>query len=104
MATHAIDHVKIYKKVWGALLVLTTLTVAISYVEFGVFNIFVAMFIATVKATIVCLYFMHMIDDNRLNQVVFLSSFVFLFIFIALTLSDVLTRPSVQAVNALANL
>ena len=84
-----------------SLLVLTGLTVGISYIEFGSLNIVVAMLIATVKATLVCLYFMHLKYDNRVNQVVFVSAFVFLFIFVFCTISDVMFRPSVKAVKAL---
>ncbi len=86
------EHTKTYQRVWGTLLVLTLITVAISYVPFGVFNIAVAMFIASVKGILVCLYFMHLRYDNRVNQVVFVSAFFFLIIFVGLTLSDVLFR------------
>ncbi|MBI2027963.1 MAG: cytochrome C oxidase subunit IV family protein [Deltaproteobacteria bacterium] len=86
------DHNKTYLAVFGTLLILTAITVAVSYFHFGVFNIFVAMFVATVKGSLVCLYFMHLKDDNRVNQVVFISAFVFLALFIGLTLSDVLFR------------
>ena len=87
------DHTKNYLKVWGALIVLTLITVTTAvYFHFGILNIFIAMFIATVKGALVCLYFMHLIEDNRVNQVVFLSSFFFLALFVGLTLSDVLVR------------
>lgn len=90
-------HTKAYVGVWLALLVLTAVTVYVSYFDFGEWNIFVAMLVATIKATLVCLYFMHLKYDNRMDQVVFISSFVFLAIFIALTLSDVMERPLVAA-------
>lgn len=79
------------------LLVFTVITVWVSYHNYGVFNIVVAMGVATVKATLVCLFFMHLKYDNRLNQVVFVASFVFLAIFVGLTASDELFRP-VEAV------
>ncbi|MCB1327614.1 MAG: cytochrome C oxidase subunit IV family protein [Spirochaetales bacterium] len=57
----------LYFVIGGALLSLTVLTVAASYVNWGevvgggfATNIFIAMFIATVKASLVLLYFMHM--------------------------------------------
>jgi len=96
------DHRKTYLKIWISLLVLTVVTVSASYVEFGTFNILIAMLIATIKATLVGLFFMHLKYDNRVNQVVFASSFVFLFIFVALTLSDVMFRQSIKDVKALA--
>lgn len=88
------DHRKVYKKIWLLLLFLTVITVAAAYVHFGDWNIFIAMLIATVKAALVCLFFMHLKDDNRLNQVVFVSSLLFLGIFVALTASDELTRKN----------
>ncbi len=87
------SHKTTYLKVWGGLLILTVITVTVSYFNFGVFNILVAMLVASVKAALVCLFFMHLIEDNRLNQVVFGSSFIFLAVFIALTASDLLHRP-----------
>jgi len=95
------DHRVAYINVWLGLLALTVTTVGISYIEFGIFNIVVAMLIATVKAVLVCLYFMHLKYENRVNQVIFISSFVFLLIFIMLTISDVMYRPNVLATKAL---
>jgi cytochrome c oxidase subunit IV len=86
------DHTKSYLLVLGTLLVLTVVTVWISYFDFGTFNVFIAMFVATVKGSFVCLYFMHLKEDNKVNQVVFISAFVFLAIFVGLTLSDTLYR------------
>lgn len=96
MSEHGHDlahHRKTYRWVWAFLLVLTIITVWVAYFNFGVLNILVAMAIATLKAALVCLYFMHLKYDNKLNQVVFVSAFVFLAIFAGLTLSDELFRP-----------
>lgn len=90
-----VHHTKAYTLVWLTLLVLTVITVWVSYFDFGEWNIFVAMLVATIKATLVCLFFMHLKYDNRMDQVVFISAFVFLAIFIGLTLSDTLDRPKV---------
>ena len=87
------DHKIVYRKVWLGLLVFTAVTVAVSYFNFGIFNIVVAMGIASIKAALVCLFFMHLKYDNRLNQVVFFSSLFFLILFIGLTASDELLRP-----------
>ena len=96
------NHRKAYLFVWVALLILTIITVNVAYHNFGVWNIVVAMGIATLKATLVCLYFMHLKYDNRVNQVVFAASFVFLAIFVALTASDELFRPLATAVKVAA--
>lgn len=89
---NGVDHRHEYFNVWMSLLGLTIVTVAASYIRFGIFNIFIAMAIASVKAVLVCLYFMHLKYDNRINQVVFAAAFLFLLIFAGLTLSDVLFR------------
>ncbi len=95
-------HTKSYVIVWVTLLLLTVVTVWVSYFDFGEWNLFVAMLVATVKAALVCLFFMHLKYDNRMDQVVFISSFVFLAIFISLTLSDVMERPKVEPAQVLA--
>ncbi len=88
-------HSRTYLKIWGTLLVLTVVTVAAAYQNFGVFNILIAMLIATIKAVLVALYFMHLKDDRRVNQVVFASSFFFLAVFVGLTYSDLFARPQI---------
>lgn len=50
-----------------------------------------AMVIATVKASMVCLYFMHLRWDKPFNSVVFVSSLVFVALFIGLAMLDVVT-------------
>ena len=89
-------HETTYLLVWAALLVLTVITVSVSYYNFGILNIVVAMGVATIKGALVCLYFMHLKYDNKVNQVVFVSAFVFLAIFVGLTASDVFFRSPVQ--------
>ncbi len=61
--SHDLGHIvpfKTYANILGILLVLTIVTVAISYVDFGMMNIIVAMIIASIKAGLVGLYFMHL--------------------------------------------
>ncbi|MBI2339625.1 MAG: cytochrome C oxidase subunit IV family protein [Deltaproteobacteria bacterium] len=94
---HHADHKKSYVAVWIILLILSAITVWVAYHNYGIFNIVVAMGIATIKATLVCLYFMHLKYDNRVNQVVFAAAFVFLGIFVGLTASDELFRPTEAA-------
>lgn len=85
-------HAGTYIAVWISLLILTATTVWVSYYNFGTLNILVAMLVATIKGSLVCLYFMHLRYDNRVNQVVFVSAFFFLAIFVGLTASDELFR------------
>lgn len=56
----------VYATVLGVLLVLTVITVAISRIDFGSWNIIVAMLIASVKAGTVALFFMHLKYENPL--------------------------------------
>jgi len=92
--------VKIYAGVWIGLLVLTLITVKVSYLDFGVFNLVVAMGIATTKAILVVLFFMHLKYDEPFNVVVFVSSFAFLAVFFMLTLADTMERGQVDPLEA----
>lgn len=77
-----------YLKIFAGLVVLTLLTVAVYQVHLGALNLVVAIVIATIKATFVVLYFMHMKYENKFNALVFVSSLLFAGIFLAYTLND----------------
>ena len=75
--------------VLGALLVLTVATVAVTAVDLGAQgNLIVAMVIATVKAILVCTFFMHLLWDKKFNLVLFLTSVLFLILFLAMATTD----------------
>jgi len=75
--------------VLGALLVLTILTVAVTAVDLGAQgNLVVAMVIATVKAALVCVFFMHLLWDKKFNAILFLTSVLFLILFLAMATAD----------------
>ncbi|MDO8493888.1 MAG: cytochrome C oxidase subunit IV family protein [Deltaproteobacteria bacterium] len=95
-------HSGVYFAVWMALLALTGITVGVSYYNFGDWNIFVAMLVATIKAALVCLYFMHLKYDNKVNAVVFASGIFCLAVFIILTATDELFRRTEMPPRALA--
>ena len=80
------------------LLTLTALTVSATVIDFGgAANLWIAMVIATAKATLVALYFMHLRYDRPFNAVVLLAALLFLVVFIGLTLTDTLHyRSDVQ--------
>lgn len=90
------DHRKTYWFVWATLILLTAITVWTSTCNFGVINIVVTILIASTKATLVALFFMHLYYTKRLNAVVFASSILFVLIFIGLTASDMLDRGTVK--------
>lgn len=74
--------------VFFALIVLTILTVFQSTLDLGNMELALSLFIATVKASLVVLFFMHMIHDKPLNAIIFLSSLIFVALFLGFTLMD----------------
>ena len=94
-AAHAADidrHVRIYITVFVALMALTLVTVAVSYLDLSpAMAVSVALFIATIKGTLVACYFMHLISEKRLIYAVLVITavkFVALLALPALTQSD----------------
>jgi cytochrome c oxidase subunit 4 len=84
--------VNTYCVIFSALLVLTLATVAAAEVEFGAWHTPIALGIAVLKATLVVLFFMHVIHSSRLTVLVIFSSLLMLAILLVITLSDYLTR------------
>jgi len=79
--------------IWIALLVGTGLTVGAAFVDLGPFNIVVALAIATVKATLVVLFFMHVkYTHEKLTGLVVVSAIFWLFLLLALSMLDYTTR------------
>jgi cytochrome c oxidase subunit IV len=75
------------------LLVLTIVTASVAFVNLGAFNPVVALLIATIKATLVILFFMHVKGaSEKLTGAVVASAFFFLMILLVLNLADYLTR------------
>jgi cytochrome c oxidase subunit 4 len=65
-AERVAKHVRVYVMVFAALAVLTIVTVAISYLHLPTaYAIAIAMVVATVKASLVALYFMHLISEEK---------------------------------------
>lgn len=79
--------------IWLALLAGTTLTVTAAFIDLGPFNTIVALAIATTKATLVVLFYMHVkYTHEKLTGVVIVSAMFFLFILLALSMADYGTR------------
>jgi cytochrome c oxidase subunit IV len=90
---HATHSQGFYIAIGLALLVLTVTTAAVAFVNLGPFNPVVALLIATIKATLVVLFFMHVKGaSEKLTGVVVVSGFFFLSILLILSLADYLTR------------
>lgn len=82
-------HVGIYVKVFIALACLTVLTVAVSYLHLALpLAVFIALLIAATKASLVALFFMHLVNEKRLIYAI-LALTVFFFCFL-------LTYPSLH--------
>lgn len=74
--------------VWSGLLVLTVVTVAATWVDLGAGNLWLAMAIATAKAGMVALWFMHLRYDRPFLGVIFLAALMFVLLFVGLALVD----------------
>src|SRR5687767_10175302 len=83
-------HVRAYIMVFVSLMVLTLVTVAVSYLDLSTGPaIALALVIASVKATLVACYFMHLISERKLILVVMALT---VFFFIGVLLGPVLTE------------
>ena len=91
MAGH-ISPKPMYYAIFGSLMVLTALTVAIAFVDLGALNFPVALSIAILKATLVILFFMHVKYSSSLTKLICGGAFFFLFILFSLTMTDYLSR------------
>jgi cytochrome c oxidase subunit 4 len=92
MAHEALVPVRIYGVIFATLLLLTLVTVDVATYNFGAMNVTVALAIATTKATLVILYFMHVRYQPALVAVFAAAGFAWLLLLLSFTLSDFLTR------------
>jgi cytochrome c oxidase subunit IV len=88
-----------YTGVLGTLLILTFITVGASYVNFGNWNVVIAIVIATMKASLVALFFMHLIHDKPTSAVIFLISVLFLALFLISVYTDYAERDPLLPSN-----
>ncbi len=91
MSQHVISKQTNYV-IFGILMVLLVLTVAVAEFDLGSMNLFIAMFIATVKAALIILYFMHVRYSSPLTGFLSVAAFVWLGIMLILTANDYVTR------------
>jgi cytochrome c oxidase subunit 4 len=92
MSEH-ISSPKLYVGIWLLLMVCTALTVGAAFVDLGPLNTIVALGIATLKAVVVVLYFMHVkYTHERMTKAVVVSGFFFLLLLLALSMMDYTTR------------
>jgi cytochrome c oxidase subunit 4 len=92
-----IEHVEhhlpknLYFMIFGALMVLTAITVGLAYVNLGQLNIVVALTVAIVKASLVVMFFMHLKYESPLTKVV-LGAGVFWLVLLLGIIMDYVTR------------
>jgi len=92
MSEHVLP-IKLYVTIWATLLCLTVITAAVAFVDLGPFNTIVALVIASVKALLVVLFFMHVkYTSEKMTKVVVVSAIFWLLTLLALSLADYTTR------------
>ncbi len=74
--------------VFAGLIVLTGLTVAVAQFDLGNMNLYLALAIATLKASLVVLFFMHLLWDRPFHSMLFIGCLLFVSLFIGIALTD----------------
>lgn len=91
-SAHHVIPIKTYLVVFAALIGLTALTLFTASMDFGKLNIVVALVIATIKACLVFLWFMHLKYDELVNRVIIIASLFCVALLAAFTVGDIWTR------------
>ncbi len=81
-----------YAMVFGTLLIFTGITVGAAYIDLGVLNPIIALGIASFKAVVVILFFMHVKYQSRLIKMTVGAGFFTFLVLITMTLSDYMSR------------
>jgi len=93
MSEHSSSPLTAYVGIWLTLLAGTALTVFAARIDLGPFNAAIALTIATVKALLVALFFMHLKGaSEKLLKLVVIATVFFLIILLALSMADYGTR------------
>lgn len=96
-AEHAHGHSFMpYVATLAVLLILTAITVFAAGFDFGSGNVVIALLIATIKASLVALVFMHLRNDKPINAVIAVAGFLFLGLLLLFTLTDIDNRDDLQ--------
>jgi cytochrome c oxidase subunit IV len=92
MSEHTLSS-KLYWSIWAVLICLTGITAWVATVDLGPFNTVVALLIASGKALLVVLFFMHVkYTSEKLTRVVIISALFWLLILLGLSLTDYFIR------------
>jgi cytochrome c oxidase subunit IV len=91
-----VSPIKVYIGIFLTLMALTAITVFVAYINLGQLNKIVALGIASFKATLVVLYFMHVKYASRMTKLIVISGLFFLGILLTLTMTDYASREWVN--------
>jgi cytochrome c oxidase subunit IV len=84
---------KLYLGIWITLLCLTVITAGVSFIDLGPLNTVVALVIATFKALLVVLFFMHVkYASEKLAKMVVVAAIFWLLLLLTLSMADYVTR------------
>ena len=111
MSEHS-EHIvsaRLYVLIWVILIVCTVLTAWVATIDLGKFNTVVALVIATFKASIVVLIFMHVkYTSEKMTKAILLAALFWLMLLLVLSLTDYSSRtqgslmPSISAIDQVA--
>ncbi len=103
--THSHGGPVVYTRNLIVLLILTAITVGAAFIDFGPGNVAIALGIASIKATLVALFFMHLRWDKSVNAIICMGGFLFLGIFLMFDLLDATSRrdPLPRSVPAMGS-
>ena len=87
---------KTYYIVYFALVALTLVTCALSFVPQAGWHATVGLGIASIKAGLIAVFFMHILTADRLPWLTLLAGLLWFSILLGLTLADYLTRASLS--------
>jgi cytochrome c oxidase subunit 4 len=90
--THPGNMTAVYVRTAATLILLLGLTITLAFIDMGPFNILVALVIASVKALLVALFFMHVRSNRGITRIVAFAGILWLSFMFTLTLCDFLTR------------
>ena len=95
MGDNSVEHILSYPKLVAVLCVLfglTAVTIAVSRINLGIFNIWIAILIASIKASFVLLFFMHLKYESRFLKLTFIGTVACLAILIGFIFWDISFR------------
>jgi cytochrome c oxidase subunit 4 len=90
--SESITPTRTYYAVFAALIALTLLTVSVSFLDLGTWHTTVGVLIGAAKATLVVLFFMHLLQASKMSWLAVLAGLFWVAILMVLTLSDYLSR------------